>query len=304
VWPKRNHARILYHHTVSSRASPIFGLDQPLVQSVVVPLVAAFVIAGAGRLAGGLARTILCGAAIALGFLAAYTTIFGLPPIMPRSAGQKIASLAMLAIVAGAVVDAIRFAPATRRALLLVAAAAGLLWLLLPLLRGPDAANLLRAASVLVLGLLIIWRSSGFAHDAQSAGTILVVAGAGLAGVAVLGASVSLAQLAAALAAAAGGFMLWNWPVRRDSFEAIAVLGGFGVLAALIGQGIAFTRMNPAALAVLACVVFADRIARRAFPRASPQSALFAFAIAGAAILPAAAAIALAYVFGGARSPY
>ncbi len=301
---KRSHAKILHQCAISRRASPIFALDQPLVQSVFVPLVAAFAVAGAGRLSRGLARTILCGAAIALGFLAAYTAIFGPPAILPRSAGQKVAGLAVLAIVAGALVDAIRLGPATRRALLLVAAATGLLWLLSPLLRAPDAINLLRAAGALVLGLLIVWRASEIAPDPQAAGPILVVAGVGLAGVALLGASVSLAQLAAALGAAAGGFMLWNWPVRRDSFEAAALLGGYGILAALITQGMAYTRMNPAALAVLACVIFAERIAKRAFPRASPQSASFALAVAAAALVPAAAAIALAYIFAGTRSPY
>ncbi|MBI3702327.1 MAG: hypothetical protein HY244_00395 [Rhizobiales bacterium] len=69
--------------------------------------------------------------------------------------------------------------------------------------------------------------------------------------IAFIGAAASLSQLAAATAAATGGFLLWNWPQQRYPFAMTALFGAATALFAVATTIVLFTRANPLAMAVL-----------------------------------------------------
>lgn len=252
---------------------------------------------------GGL-RTWLTGAAIALGFLAAHVVIFGWPAWPPLGAQQKIALAIAGAIALGSIADLSRVGTSARRFVATFAIVVASAWLVVPLLRPALSLDLALAAGALVAALVVAWRCGAMLDDAQAAGATLAVAAFGLSVIAVLGNTASIGQLAGALAAAAAAYTIWNWLGGRDTFGTAAALGGFGALALLTAQAVAFTRTNVIAIVVLLGSLFAPRLVRAGLPRLSPNSFFFAIAVALAAAVPAAAAIGVAMLAGGGRSPY
>jgi hypothetical protein len=255
-------------------------------------------------LASGGLRAWLTGASMALGFLTAHVVIFGWPAWPPLGAQQKIAVAIAGSIALGMVADLSRLGATLRRLTTFCAIAVAAVWLILPLLRPAFSLDLGLAAGAFAVALIIAWRCGALLDDAQAAGATLAVAAFGLSVVAVLGNTASIGQLAGALAAAATAYTIWNWLGGRDSFGVAASLGGFGALALLAAQAVAFTRINVIAIIVLLGSLFAPRLIRAGLPRLSPSSFFFAVAVAIAAAVPVGAAVAVALLAGGARSPY
>jgi hypothetical protein len=272
-------------------------LGDPLVQSALLPALATALLTGLIRLAGGRGRgPLLASAAIAAGFLLAYAAILGWPPLPPRASTQKIAYIALAGLALGAALDA---AGAGRGVLGWASVALGTLlavgWLYgRQLLAAPTAEQIALAAAVALGGLFLLARLEVARDDAPSAAVMLLVAAAGAAFVAVLGRSAALGQLAGALAAATGGFLLWNWPVARYRFGAAAVLGAGGALVAILASLAFFTAASRIALALLPLVFLADSAAARLPLGKKP--ALRPVGLGLVALVPAALAVAAAYL--------
>lgn len=93
---------------------------------------------------------------------------------------------------------------------------------------------------------------------------MLLFAAIGVSIVALLGASASIAQLAGTLAAAIGGFLLWNWPWARYPLGAAGVLGGGGVLLSLVlTLGLFSEDVSRPALGLLILIFLAPPLAAR-----------------------------------------
>lgn len=273
----------------------------PLVQSAVLPLLVAVVATALLRLVGGAGRgPLLAGAAIALGFLAAYLTIAGVPLWPPRASDQKLAYVVVAGVFLGLLLDIMRPPELWQRAGIVLAAAVAVLWLAEPRLRSPETAMLVRVA-LLWLGVSVaLLRLSGMRARGSDAGATLLVVAAGLAPIAFFGASISVAQYAGALAAATGGFLLWSWPLSHYRFGQAGVLGAGGVLAAVVVIMALYTRASTMALALLLAAFFADLAARRVpLPGGTLKRLLGPISLALLGAVPVGLAVLVAYVAGG-----
>jgi len=267
-------------------------LDDPFVMSAV--LAALLPLALSAIFTGGLGAISMraAGCAIVIAFVIAHLAIFGMPPLPPRSSLQKIAYAAVLGLALGIALEMLG-SRAPVKCIARAWPAVIVIWLGWQQLISLEPLALLRLALVycagaFVLDRLLVWRDSDIVVP-----SMLLVAGLGACGVAFLGAAASLSQLAAALAAATGGFLLWNWPTRRHALSVAAVFGAGSALFATAAATALFTRANDTALAMLV-LVFAAGYLRDKLPL--PQGpALRGLAFGAVALLPALAAVALAF---------
>lgn len=268
-----------------------------LMQSVFVPFAVAFVAAAALRYALGAEHGPgAAGAAVAVGFLAAYTLIFGLPTVWPPSATQKLYFIAAIGGAAGLYLDLSRVARPVIVAVAFVYPIAALLWLGWARVIALDWLDISVLAIAAAAGIAVLADLSRARAVAAESGVKIVVAALALAVIALQGTSASYGQLSAALAAATAGFCLWLWPVARCRFGASALFGGGLVLIALTGAIAVFTTAPKAALCLLLPIFFADRTLGRL---RAPRPILRPVLVGLVALVPAAAAVALAQMLGG-----
>ncbi|MDQ2104227.1 hypothetical protein QSG27_16110, partial [Azospirillum sp. C340-1] len=115
-------------------------------------------------------------------------------------------------------------------------------------------------------------------------------------GVALVGASASVAQLAFALAAATGGLLLWNWPVERHAWGN-AGQAALGILVLLAATLTFFSSARAEALLLVLPAFFADRLRDRLpLPRTAAGRAMGTVALTVLALVPAIAAVGVAFL--------
>lgn len=274
--------------------SNLLDPNNPLFFAAVVPLCAALAATGLIRLLGGTDR----GAGLAvvgagIGFLIAYFLVFGAPIYPPRASTHKMPYLAVAGVLIGFALDALRPAPAVVRGAMLAWLAVGILWLAESLLR---RGGIVLPVAVTAGALIAGWRLARQDSQTLAAPLMILTMALGLSGIAFIAASASIAQIAAALAAALGGYMLWNWPKFRFPFGAAGVLGIGATAIFLGGQMALYTRADKWALAVLLLVPFADIAFRRIAPGQGTVGNITAPVIIGiACAVPAIAAVAIAH---------
>ncbi len=282
-------------------------LTDPLGQSVVVPLIAAILVAGLIRLIGGPGRgALLAGLAIGLGFLACYIAVFGVFAWPPRSAAQKIPYIVVLAMALGVTMDLTRLAGPFARGAIFVGVVGAVWWLFGNKVNLSAPWPLVWPGAAVIAGwLFVLWRLNMKAGDVLTPAVTLLVAAAGLAVIAVLAHTASGGQLAAGLAAATGGFALWNWPVPRFRFGQGAILAGAAALMALTTQFVLFTKVSLWAILVLALVFFGmDVVAGLKLPSGRLRGFVAPVVLGAVCALPALAAVAIAFFSAGPASPY
>ena len=116
-----------------------------------------------------------------------------------------------------------------------------------------------------------------------------------LAGAAFQAGSLSLMQVALSLAAASGGFALWNWPRGRLPLGAAGIaIGGLGCFAVALLL-LLLTEIPPVALLAAAAVFIAGPLGRRLPIRGHwSRNAIEPVYVVAIAILPLVAAVLLA----------
>jgi hypothetical protein len=267
-------------------------------------VVAALLRAGFGRRMGGVAAL---GALIA--FLLVYALIEGLPPIFAVTAKQKLFWLAVLGGIAGCLAGMGRRGGASERALLVLLPAAGVLWLgERQWLRGPDTVFVVVSAILWLAGagILLRLRVTGTAAQGFAGGVQLVVAAIGLALVALVGASASLATLAGALAAGLGGVLLLDYIllVGWGTAGGLGSVGRLGVALPLIFIAailVLFSEgVSAIAVALLSLVFLSGRIPLRIVRGSSRFARALEPVQAGVlAAIPAAIAVGVALLMVG-----
>lgn len=276
----------------------------PLVQTLLLPLMVSVLGAGLLWAAGGRSRgPRLAAAALALAVLAAVLSVNGLPPLPPRASSQKLAYLLGVAAVVGLALDLV----GVRRRLVIVTAGlywcASIVWLAGNRLSAMEPAFGALLAASLAAALLLAWQFGRLAAEQVTLPLVaLGFAAAGLGGVVVLGGSASIAQIAFALAVAVAGLFIWNWPRGRFEFAASAMLAGVGAWLWLAAQALFFTGVSYWALALLLMVPFMERIQARLLPCNDPR--LRPVLLLPLCFVPCAAALALAYLGAGDAPPW
>lgn len=277
-------------------------LQDPFVQSSVLPLLVSLILVGALHLL----RRPLAAAGIAAGFLVVFAMVIGLPALPPPSSMGKLFWASGAGLLIGVVADVVGIRGRVASAVLAVWLAASLLWIALPAL---DSA----AAIVSLVVLLGTAAWVAFARGSQTQGgesptapaASLLALALAVGGTALIGSSASIAQMALALAASAGGFLLWNWPVERHGWGLSGrVATGIAVLLAAVLA--LFTQTQAAVLLLALPALFAGHV-RRFIPQGDGLigRAASSAAVTVVAVLPALVAIGAAFALsGGEASPY
>lgn len=280
-------------------------LQDPFVQSSALPLAVSLILVGALHLL----RRPLAAAGIAAGFLVVFAMVVGLPALPPPSSMGKLFWSSAAGLLLGVAADAAGLRGRAVSAALAVWLAGSLLWIALPALDSMAA-----VVSFAILLATAAWVA--FARTSQTHGSMrgesptapaasLLALALAVGGTALIGSSASIAQMALALAASAGGFLLWNWPVERHGWGLSGrVATGIAVL--LAGVLTLFTQAQTAVLLLALPALLAGHVSRfvpqghSAVGRAASSAA-----VTVVAVLPALAAIGAAYALtGGEASPY
>jgi hypothetical protein len=283
-------------------------LDDPLVQSAAIPLVAALVLALViARVAGAW----LAAASVPIAWATAHAVMLGAPSLWPRSNDQRLWWLAGIGLAVGVVAQLAlhRAAPPRRAALSVVvaglAAAAAAAWIAWTGLRvgtvgwGESLVVVLAAA----FAVASLARAAGRDLDAPLA---LLVAALAAAPIALFGGSAKLAQLCGAAAAATGGLLLLNWPRVRHPFGLIGVCGiglplaGTGAVAALYVPDVSHAALG---LVALACAT-SELAHRSGALERLPGPFWNRLAFLAACAIPAISGAAVAYALFPGESPY
>lgn len=280
-------------------------LQDPFVQSSILPLAVSLILVGVLHLL----RRPLAAAGIAAGFLVVFAMVVGLPALPPPSSMGKLFWSSAIGLLLGVAADVAGVRGRAVSAGLAVWLAGSLLWIALPALD-----SLAAVVSFVILLATAAWVA--FARGLQTHGpetaesptapaaSLLAIALA-VGGTALIGSSASIAQMALALAASAGGFLLWNWPVERHGWGVSGrVATGIAVL--LAGVLTLFTQAQTAVLLLALPALLAGHVSRFV-----PQGhgvigrAASSAAVTVVALLPALVAIGAAYALtGGEASPY
>jgi hypothetical protein len=269
-------------------------LDDPLFQSAVAPFLTALAAGLVLRKGGGLAG----GAAFALAVIASVWMIMGLQ-FTPLNSTRKLVLAGGGAFVLGMALELLWRNRDSRwlHALLGLGAAGAALWLLWPRLGRLEGmeAGLTVALSLAYAGLLVPMMN-GLNRKPLALSAASLALGVGTAISAVIGASALLGQLGGTIAAAAGGIavlLLIRGEFRLGSGFALPM----SLLAALIGiSAVVYARLPWFAVAPMVLIPAMAHVPVPATLSLLPRGLL----LLASTMLPAAAAIAIAWYTNGA----
>ena len=270
---------------------------QTLIRGVGLPLAAAIAVTGILRFAlGADVGRAVAGGAIAIAFLASFAAVQSWPDFPPRSSGQKLPYIVLFGVVIGLALDALR-AETFRAAAVVVWPAVIVGWIGWRQLTGLGAADLATLAVVFAAGVIILHRLHAHREGPPFAAVTILAASVGTAAIAFMGGAASIALVLGILAAATGGFLLWNWPKPRMPFGAAALMGAGGAYVTIFTTGILFTETSRIALALMA-LVFLVPLTMRNF-RMVNRPAIGPLVIGAVSIVPVAIGVAIAFEPGG-----
>jgi hypothetical protein len=262
-------------------------LENPLVQSGAVPLLAGLIVALL------LGRLRLGGLAVVAAFAAAVALITGFT-FTPLTATRKIVLLGLAAAPAGVLADLLLRTGRVRAIALAVVAGAATLWTFWPILAQKPLVEawLPGTVATLLVAWLVAATNGVFVSRPVEASVAALWLGVGAGALALLGASALFGQYGLALAAGAGGFLLVMMIRNRVQDAGSTLALPAALVAGLLASGaLILAQLQWYAAALLALVPLAAwlQIARR-----SPV-ALRAVLLSLLAALPVVAAGALAY---------
>ena len=278
----------------------------PVVQSVLQPVIVAFAFTGIFNLIGGPRWGVrLASAAVIVTLLIAVLQLLGMPPWLPRTGMQKLPYVVFIGLLLGIGLETQPQKPTQVLALGLVWLALVHLWLAWPQLRNPTLSLIVQFGALLAIAALIFWRMVSVREQDLTPVVMTLLAAIGVAGVAFLSGSLSIAQLSAALAAALGGFALWSWPKLRFPFGTVGIVGVGSALLALAALTLFLTDASPIALTMLVLVFFANTVSARLTPKTENlRGVLDPVFLALVAAIPVALAMVLAQVYAPTDNDY
>jgi hypothetical protein len=271
-------------------------LDHPLIASVLLPLLLATALTGVLRLipAGQRGRHVAA-SAVGLALIGAYVLTFGAPAWPARSGIEKLPMLFILLLAGGFVLDMIIAGPILTGIAACLGVPAVTLWLAWPQLERGESGLMALLALAALLGLACLAMLAKTPANGTNRPAMLIVAALGLAGAGFNAGSLVLMQIALTLAAALGGFALWNWPIARLPLSVAGVaVGGIGCFALALLL-VLLTDIRPWALLALPLVFTANFLSKRLpVPRRLSRTAVEPVYIVLIGLVPMVATILLA----------
>jgi hypothetical protein len=169
------------------------------------------------------------------------------------------------------------------------------LWLAWPQLRRGESGLLAQLTLISLLGLACLAMLGKAPATGTNRPVVLVIAALALAGASFNAGSLVLMQVALALAAALGGYALWNWPNARTPFYAAGVaVGGIGCFALALLM-VLLTEIRPWALLPLLLVFAAGSVSTHLpVPRRFARTAVEPVYIVLIGLVPMLATVMLA----------
>lgn len=231
-------------------------LNDPLIQSALLPLSVSLILAAALGFTSDTTR-VIAGVAVAVSALIAIIAISGLS-FPPQATSQKLPYLIVAAGVLGVLVD-LRGNRIIYRLSGLVMLLTMVIWLFGSRLGAAGWPEYLYLIVITLLAFAALWCGERQPRQIDT-GIKLLFFSAGLGAILLIGSSAMLAQTAFALMAATGGFLLWNWPTFRFTIGASLLLPMVTILSAMSAQSLFFTQASGIALALLIPLLFIDRI--------------------------------------------
>jgi hypothetical protein len=235
-------------------------LHDPTFQSSVLPLIASFLLVGVLRFSlGSKFGPEFSSAGIVIAFMIIYCVVNGVPASPPRSASQKLIYIVLASIFFGLIIDLLG-RPRIIKPLVLVFLLTALIWL------GWSqviAVNWAAISSVFGLILIVVIATLNNLDNPQHQSdtpVVLLVVAIGLGVIALYSSSALIAQLSFALAAALGGFMLWNWPKEHYPFTLVGLIGTSSILFSLASILLITSKPNLIGMGFLALALFADSV--------------------------------------------
>lgn len=257
-------------------------------ETLLVPFATAALATGLLRLVlSGRQSATLIAVAPLLGFLAAHVLLFGPPALPPVMARDKIAWVAVLGTGLGFLLLLMPRWTDVLQTVVLAAPVGLVLWLAwrLPLTFEP----LLAGVPLALVGAGVVGPLAAARQRNPRRVLMLLSVVVGIAVIAAYGRSLSLAQLAVALAASLLGVLVAG---RSLHLMNATLLGPTGTVLALAGSLALFSEASRIALLLLAAVFAADRVAAGLAPRRLPwlEPVLFA----AGCLIPLGLAVAIA----------
>lgn len=229
-----------------------------------LPLALSLVLTGVLRLAGGSrVGPHLAALSVVIAFLVSCALISGVPPFPPRASTGKVFYVALLGGAAGLTLQALRDASLPARVVCLAAPLLIAAWLGWPLTRSVGGVAWLMLAGGAGWGMVALWRLNSEQGRGVVPAVLLLAGALAIAGIAWFGATLSAVLYAAALAAALGGYLLWNWPTARFPAAEVVTLGAGITLAGVVTLLVFYTTASRLALALALGVFLAAPLARR-----------------------------------------
>ncbi len=237
-----------------------FSIDDPFIQSSLLPLALAVIMTGVLRFTTGAHHgRRLAGLSPAISFLVVMMLVQGIsfPPV---SSTHKLAWLVGAAIVLSAAADLRRLQRTAQFLLYSLFLAIALWWLNQRRWGGADAVLVTQVAAVFAAGLILHLRLNSLRHQGLLPVLILLFASGAVGFITLLGSSALLATLGFVLMAALGGFALWNWPKHRYSGGAGILIASCAILTMLLNQVLLLTGAEPLPLLILTGLLLVNRL--------------------------------------------
>ncbi|MGO4569821.1 hypothetical protein AB4Z52_33505 [Rhizobium sp. 2YAF20] len=278
--------------------------QEVLIVSALAVMIVALALSAILRWRGSVAPTDLLPATA---FLAAYVLVYNkIPAFPPVGAVNKVFYLALLGTLLGAAVELLRW-HVISRALALIQPVVAAVYIGQPRLGVAIWEVVLAALAGLAVALLLFSTTEADGEADIKRGGLVVVVSLGFAPLALLGASSSTFQLCLLFAAANFGILVVH-VITKPAFRfgGASILGAWGGLVAVVDTVVLITRKaDLVAALVLGLSVVMPRLVSNMACRALGISGRLARLIVyfGLAILPAAAAVLVAFVNYGSSFP-
>ncbi len=282
-------------------------LTDPELQSSLIPLVLSLVLIGVFRVFSRMKSVdMLTGMAVGLAVFIAMVNISSMPAFPPRSSGQKIVYLVLFASMFGGFLASVNVTEQIKKILAIlfwVVSAAWVGWSRIT--NDVFSIETLTWLIVVVVGGLAFFRLRKETDLPQLSPIVILCAAFGVGGIAMLAQSASIAQNGFVVAAATGGFMLYNWPKNRFDFGWAGLMGTLTALLLLSEQLVLFTRAVSWPLLLLIPVFFVGEFSTRFKIGDEGKSKILSPIIAGiACLLPVVLAVGAYLLVSDTSNPY